>query len=127
ATDGDATGKDDAQAPAPAAPPADAAGTAAAPRAARQPEWEDDPDHRNAARIARVMVADLVLYHKDLIERGVREGTFQEILSRQLEESRKTYDSRVAAKVRDQWDYLAEALSELVARKRRELGLGDAT
>jgi hypothetical protein len=117
---------------APATPAAEAA-AAPAPAAApakdgreRKAEWDDDPDHKNAARIARVMVADLVLYHKDLIERGVREGTFHELLSQQIEEARKTYDSRVAATVRTSWDYLEQAFAALIERKRKELGLGES-
>lgn len=91
----------------------------------RPPEWENDPEHNNAARIARVMVADIVLYHKDLVEEGVRAGTFQQILARQIEEARKTFDSRVPATVREKWDYLGAAIEALIDRKRRELGLGD--
>jgi hypothetical protein len=111
----------------PAAAPAPPAPAPAAPAPARHPEWDDDPAHRNAARIARVMVADLLLYHKPQVEQGVRDGTFEELLAHELEDARKTFDARVPAEIRAQWDYLGQALAALIERKRKDLGLDRAT
>jgi len=82
---------------------------------------DQDPRHKNAARVARVMVADLNLYYaKELIE-GIKANDLDERLKNQLEEMRRTYDTRVPEDVRAVKNYLAEALESLVEKKRSTL------
>jgi len=82
-----------------------------------------DPAHRNAARIARVMVADLELYHPSDVAEGIRNGDLHGRLKAQMEDMRRTYEARVPEDVRSSRDYLAEAIDDLVARKHGELGI----
>ena len=83
----------------------------------------EDPAHQKAARLARNIAADIALYNPDLVERGVREGTFWELLAKDIEDGRKHYESKVAPEVRAGTDYLRLALEDLIARKKKELGL----
>jgi len=93
------------------------------PAAPVEEDLQKDPAHKNAARIARVMVSDLELYYaKDVIE-GLNSGDFEERLKGQIEEMRKTYETRVAEDVREKKDYLQEALDNYLSDKRKELGL----
>ena len=85
--------------------------------------YANDPKHKNAARIARVMVADLLLYHKQEVEEGIRNGDFFERNKEALDDMRSTYDSRLDEEVRNQWDYLEPAIQKLLRDKREELGV----
>jgi hypothetical protein len=40
-----------------------------------------------------------------------------------LDNMRGTYESRVPAAIREQKDYLGEAIKSLISKKRKELGL----
>jgi hypothetical protein len=86
-------------------------------------EVEEDPQKKNATRIARVMVADLNLYHSDDVVEGIKAGDLHERLKKELEEMRKTFNARVPEEVREGKDYLKEAIDNFVERKRRDLGL----
>jgi hypothetical protein len=109
---------------APVEPPAgEAAREAAGDRAPkRDVPPSPDPQHQNAARIARVMVNDLYLYQKDAVDEGIRNGDFHERNKDTLQDMRLTYESRVPEAVRAQKDFLEEALQAFIAKKRKQLG-----
>ena len=100
---------------------------APAPKPAEVKDWKamvpDDPAHQRAARLARTIAADIALYNPDLVEKGVREGTFWELLAKDIEDGRKHYESKVDPKVLGSTDYFRLALEDLIARKKKELGL----
>jgi mutual gliding-motility protein MglA len=80
-------------------------------------------EHQNAARIARVMLADLYLYHKEQVDMGIREGDFYERNKEALADIRMTYESRVKEEIRTARDHLQIAIEEFIKKKRRQLGL----
>lgn len=94
---------------------------AAASAAALAPDVADDPEHQNAWRVARVLVADLEAYHEDAVKEGVLYGTFYSVLREPVEKARKAYEQRVSGEIVDGYDYYSKALDELIARKRMEL------
>jgi hypothetical protein len=83
----------------------------------------NDPRHVNAARVARVMVADLHLYHKEAVELGIRQGDFFERNKEALGDIRATYESRITADVRAESDHLDRAMREFIAKKKKQWGL----
>lgn len=54
-------------------------------------------DPQSARRLARTIVSDIALYHKDEVERGIVEDNLFQVLSGAIEEGRKHYESRVDA------------------------------
>ncbi len=52
-------------------------------------------DPQSARRLARTIVSDIALYHKDEVERGIVEDNLFKILSTAIEEGRGHYESRV--------------------------------
>lgn len=80
--------------------------------------FADDPAHKKAARIARVLVADLFLYNESRLDKEMTEEKIRSLLERQFRGARETFDGRVAASVRSVKDYLEveyqRALSERV-------------
>lgn len=49
----------------------------------------------NLRRYARIIVSDIALYNQELVERGIREGTFTQLLGSELDEGRRLYLTRV--------------------------------
>jgi signal recognition particle receptor subunit beta/outer membrane biosynthesis protein TonB len=86
-------------------------------------DLDNDPQHKNAKRIAKVMVSDLKLYYAADVDEGVKSGDVHERLKNQFEEMRNTYDARVPEEVRAKRDYLALAIDELLEKKRKEHGV----
>jgi mutual gliding-motility protein MglA len=104
-------------------PSASASSAPAAPAAPPSDDLANDPAHQNAARVARVMVADLYLYNKEQVEEGIRSGDFAERNKEALADMRLTYESRVPPEVRTRRDHLALAIDALIEKKRKQLGL----
>jgi len=81
------------------------------------------PEHQKAARLARTIVADIALYNPDLVERGVREGNLAQLLQKDLEDGKKHFESKVGPEIMAVADYFQMALDDLIAKKRKKLGL----
>jgi len=86
----------------------------------------DDEEHEKAKRLARIIVSDIMLYNQDVIEKGIREGNFYQLLEKDIEEGRGYYQERVPSDVRKGTDYLGYYLEEFINTKRKELGIGEA-
>jgi len=67
-------------------------------------------------RYARIIVSDIALYNQDLVEKGIREGTFTELLKREIEEGHRLYLVRVPASTGGE-DYYHEALRDFIAKR----------
>jgi len=83
----------------------------------------DNPEHQKAARLARTIAADIALYNPDLVERGVREGNFFKLLAKDIEDGRKHFENKVGPEIMAVSDYYQLALEDLIAKKRKKLGL----
>ena len=83
----------------------------------------EDPVHQKAARLARTIAADIALYNPDLVERGVRDGNFWQLLSKDIEDGRKHYESKIDRSVLSGTDYFRLALEDLIAKKKKQLRL----
>jgi len=83
----------------------------------------EDPVHQKAARLARTIAADIALYNPELVERGVRDGNFWQLLSKDIEDGRKHYESKIDRSVLGGTDYFRLALEDLIAKKKKQLGL----
>jgi signal recognition particle receptor subunit beta len=92
------------------------------PQLAEDP-FVSDPEHQNAKRIARVMVADLYLYQRDAVEEGIRSDDFFERNKDALADMRDTYASRVPQESCREQDYLGKAITEFIKKKRAQLGI----
>lgn len=46
-------------------------------------------------RYARIIISDIALYNQELVERGIREGTFTTLLKKEIEEGSRLYQLRV--------------------------------
>lgn len=81
------------------------------------------PMHEKAKRLARLIVSDIVLYNQEAVEKGVRNGTFEEVMAHEIQEAKKLYESRVPEEIRNKTNYLDEAFAALIERKKTELDI----
>ncbi len=71
-----------------------------------QNPFSGDEEHDKAALIARVMIADLFLYHQDRLENCVRVDILRKRLDSYYQGARKTFESRVPERVFKERHYL---------------------
>jgi CheY-like chemotaxis protein len=74
-------------------------------------------------RYARIIVSDIALYNQELVEQGIRAGTFSELLKKELEEGHRLYLTRVPASAAGA-DHYHEAVQDFIAKRSVALGGG---
>jgi predicted Zn finger-like uncharacterized protein len=104
-------------APEPASGEAESPAEAEAPAEAPAPRafGRRDP-HERAARLARVLVSDMIVYHKDKYERALEAGTLVADFEEEIEKSRAEYVDQVGQEIADGTSYFRDALNEILAR-----------
>jgi response regulator RpfG family c-di-GMP phosphodiesterase/DNA-directed RNA polymerase subunit RPC12/RpoP len=78
-------------------------------------------EYDEARRLARLILSDIIIYHVDKVDQGIREDSFFEILRDEIDEGRQYYDSRVPMPVRRDTEIYTETLQQFVQMKREEL------
>lgn len=76
-----------------------------------------------ARRLARIIVSDIALYNQDLVEEGIRQGTFHQLLSSDIDEGRRLFQERIAPEIRSREDFLEQAFASFIERRKMELCL----
>ena len=62
-------------------------------------------------------------YNPDLFKRGVEEGNVWQLLEKDIQDGLKHFNSRVSEEIRSQRDYFKEAMENMIAKKKEELGI----
>lgn len=106
--------------PAPAPTPAATAEMPPAAPTARVPTpfGQADPDAR-ARRLARALVSDLVTYHPDLQERGLREGRLKELFWDEIKRSWQEYVQQVGLEMAQKTPHFRDALNEILSKGQK--------
>ena len=106
---------------APATPPAPAAPAGAAPGQRLSgplrpvnPFMVQDPKQK-ARRLARALVSDLVVYHPEKRQQGLRDGTLPQLFKDEIEKSWQEYVEQVGGEIAKTTPFWAEALNEILA------------
>jgi predicted Zn finger-like uncharacterized protein len=95
-----------------------ATATPAAGKRPINPFLRADPDQR-ARRLARALVSDLVAYHPQRREEGLRDGTLRQLFRGEIKKSYEEYVEQVGRDVAEHSPYFQEALNEILAGGRR--------
>ncbi len=77
---------------------------------------EDVQGHEDARRLARAIVSDIVYYNSETALRGAADGTFFDLLSREIEEGRILYQSRVPLNILSVSDYYDGAIRDFILK-----------
>ena len=113
-----------AHSPAPVAAPTPATATKSAsaatltPRRAINPFLNADPGQR-ARRLARALVSDLVAYHPQKREEGLRDGTLRTLFREDIKKSYEEYVEQVGKDVAEGSPHFQDALNEILGGGRR--------
>jgi response regulator RpfG family c-di-GMP phosphodiesterase len=78
-------------------------------------------EYDEARRLARLILSDIVIYHSEKVERGIRDNNFFDVLKDEIDEGRQYYESRVPFRVRRDSEIYSETLQQFLQMKREEL------
>ena len=78
------------------------------------PFMVQDPKQK-ARRLARALVSDLVVYHPEKRQQGLRDGTLPQLFKDEIEKSWQEYVEQVGQEVAKSTPFWAEALNEILA------------
>jgi predicted Zn finger-like uncharacterized protein len=82
---------------------------------------EERAEHEKAKRLARLIVSDIALYNPQLVDEGIKKGTFFSILDKDIKQAHKLYNERVPEQVRNKTDYLKQAFEEFISNRKKHL------
>ena len=97
-----------------------------APRAHDEALPVDEPDaearlleeeRTQAARLARIIVSDIVLYDPDRFDEAAQRGRLKDALATELREGRALFERRIDARVRSERNYLDEELQRIAFQR----------
>lgn len=74
---------------------------------------ELDPAQRKAQRLARVIVSDIILYNKEILNTAANQRNFYEILDNQIKRSEDYFREKVSSELIARRDFLREELEKL--------------
>ena len=92
--------------------------TTTAPRRSINPFLNADPGQR-ARRLARALVSDLVAYHPQRREDGLRDGTLRQLFREEIKKSYEEYVEQVGREMAESTPHFQEALNELLGGGRK--------
>jgi len=95
-----------------------ATATPAAGKRPINPFLRADPAQR-ARRLARALVSDLVAYHPQKRDEGLRDGTLRQLFREEIKKSYEEYVEQVGRDVAERSPYFQEALNDILAGGRR--------
>jgi hypothetical protein len=78
------------------------------------PFMVQDPKQK-ARRLARALVSDLVVYHPEKRQQGLRDGTLPQLFKDEIEKSWQEYVEQVGAELAKTTSFWTEALNEILA------------
>jgi CheY-like chemotaxis protein len=91
------------------------------PKVGHTDEFPLEPkEYDEARRLARLILSDIVIYHLEKVEAGIRDDNFFDVLKSEIAEGRAYYDSRVPLRIRQDTEIFSETLQQFVRMKREE-------
>jgi predicted Zn finger-like uncharacterized protein len=104
-----------------AAPAAGASATHGTPAAGKRPInpfLNADPGQR-ARRLARALVSDLVAYHPQKREEGLRDGTLRQLFREEIKKSYEEFVEQVGRELADSSPHFQDALNDILGGGRK--------
>ncbi len=86
---------------------------------ARRAAPSADPEVAAAERLARIVVADIILYNEARFDAAAEQGDVGELLKPELSEARALFEARVSPALLQDRDFLIEEIELQAARRRR--------
>ncbi len=86
------------------------------PTAVEEPVVEEDKTIKEAKRLARSLVKDILLYHGDKVEIGLRQGNLAQLIGNEIRKSWKFYKDSFPLDKTNNVNYFKEALNEIIGK-----------
>jgi hypothetical protein len=77
--------------------------------------FEDQSQHEEARRFARLLVSEIKLYNEDAVERGREQRDLYQRLKDDIDRSREMYEKRIPADIRAAHDHFRDELVRILA------------
>jgi hypothetical protein len=74
-----------------------------------------------AKRLARTIVSDIVLYNPQKVKEGIEKDSLFEVLTDELAEGKKYYESMVEEEVRQSTNFFNEALVDVLLKQNAKI------
>ena len=78
------------------------------------PFMVQDTKHK-ARRLARALISDMLVYHPEKRQQGIRDGTLAQLFKDEIEKSWQEYVEQVGAEMAQSTPFWTEALNEILA------------
>lgn len=86
------------------------------PTAVEEPVSEQERTIKEAKRLARSLVKDILLYHGDKVEIGLRQGNLAQLIGDEIRKSWKFYKDSFPLDKTNNVNYFKEALNEIIGK-----------
>lgn len=73
-----------------------------------------DPKQK-ARRLARALISDMLVYHPEKRQQGIRDGTLPQLFKDEIEKSWQEYVEQVGKELAESTPFWTEALNEILA------------
>jgi hypothetical protein len=74
-----------------------------------------------AKRLARTIISDIVLYNQQKVKEGIEKDSLFEVLTDELAEGKKYYESMVEEDVRQSTNFFNEALVDVLLQQNAKI------
>ncbi|MDX2183116.1 MAG: hypothetical protein SFW08_03935 [Gemmatimonadaceae bacterium] len=102
----------------PAAPARPAAATPAEGKRPINPFLANDPNAK-AKRLARALISDLVVYHPQRREEGLKNGTLRQLFDEEIKKSYEEYVDQLGKEFAESTTHFNDALNEILANGQK--------
>jgi hypothetical protein len=99
---------------APAAPGRSAAAASTPSKAPINPFLANDPNQK-AKRLARALVSDMVAYHPQKRDEGMRAGTLKQLFREEIKKSYEEYVEQIGKEFAESTSHFQDALNDVLA------------
>jgi hypothetical protein len=73
--------------------------------------------HEQAKRLARTILSDILLYNQAKVKEGIERDSLFDVLSEELAEGKKYYESMVEANLRQSTNFFSEAVIDVLLKQ----------
>ena len=74
-----------------------------------------------AKRLARTIISDIVLYNPQKVKEGIEKDSLFDVLTDELAEGKKYYESMVEAEIRESSNFFNEALVDVLLKQNAKI------
>lgn len=80
----------------------------------------------NLRRFARIILSDIALYNQEMVEQGIRRGSLQQLLAKEIAEGRQLFETRLPPGVRGEKEFYDQALADFIRKQQARFREGPA-